>query len=53
MNTQWNAAEGRFETTARGRAVLADPRLNRGTAFSAAERRALDLVGLVPPQVLT
>ncbi|MEV6835306.1 NAD-dependent malic enzyme [Streptomyces sp. NPDC051133] len=39
--------------TARGRAVLADPRINRGTAFTEDERRALDLVGLVPPHVLT
>ncbi|MEU6589127.1 NAD-dependent malic enzyme [Streptomyces sp. NPDC046881] len=38
---------------ARGRAVLADPRTNRGTAFTEEERRALDLVGLVPPRVLT
>ncbi|MGW2637502.1 NAD-dependent malic enzyme [Streptomyces sp. NPDC001348] len=42
-----------LRTTARGRAVLADPRLNRGTAFTDAERRDLDLVGLVPPRVLT
>ncbi|MGW3864477.1 hypothetical protein ACWEDZ_23720 [Streptomyces sp. NPDC005047] len=35
----------------RGRAVLADPRTNRGTAFTQDERRALDLVGLVPPGV--
>jgi malate dehydrogenase (oxaloacetate-decarboxylating) len=53
MKTKWNAAKGRLETEARGRAVLADPRLNRGTAFTQDERRALDLVGLVPPQVLT
>ncbi|MGY4992495.1 NAD-dependent malic enzyme [Streptomyces sp. 900105245] len=39
--------------TARGRAVLADPRINRGTAFTGEQRRALDLVGLVPPRVLT
>ncbi|WP_030341872.1 NAD-dependent malic enzyme [Streptomyces sp. NRRL S-1022] len=38
---------------ARGRAVLADPRTNRGTAFTEEERRALDLVGLIPPRVLT
>jgi malate dehydrogenase (oxaloacetate-decarboxylating) len=31
---------------ARGRAVLANPMLNRGTAFSTDERRALDLEGL-------
>jgi malate dehydrogenase (oxaloacetate-decarboxylating) len=51
--TRWNAADGVWETRARGRAVLADPRLNRGTAFTAQERDALDLVGLVPPRVLT
>ncbi|MFI9247045.1 NAD-dependent malic enzyme [Streptomyces sp. NPDC053086] len=39
--------------TARGRAVLADPRINRGTAFTETERRALDLVGLIPPHVLS
>jgi malate dehydrogenase (oxaloacetate-decarboxylating) len=53
MNTQWNAQQNRFETTARGRALLADPRLNRGTAFTAREREDLGLVGLVPPQVLS
>ncbi|WP_225824513.1 NAD-dependent malic enzyme [Streptomyces naphthomycinicus] len=42
-----------MKVTARGRAVLADPRINRGTAFTGAERRALDLVGLIPPRVLT
>ncbi|MFI9806493.1 NAD-dependent malic enzyme [Streptomyces sp. NPDC052301] len=42
-----------LKITARGRAVLADPRINRGTAFTEHERRALDLVGLVPPHVLT
>ncbi|MDN3265082.1 NAD-dependent malic enzyme [Streptomyces sp. CSDS2] len=42
-----------MKVTARGRAVLGDPRINRGTAFTEAERRALDLVGLVPPGVLT
>ncbi|WP_225808955.1 NAD-dependent malic enzyme [Streptomyces spinosus] len=44
---------GPLKVTARGRAVLADPRINRGTAFTEEERRALDLVGLVPPRVLT
>jgi len=29
--------------------VLSDPRLNRGTAFSYADRHALGLTGLVPP----
>ncbi|MER5451561.1 NAD-dependent malic enzyme [Streptomyces sp. NPDC002764] len=53
MSTQWNADDNRFETSARGRAVLADPRLNRGTAFTGQERRELGLDGLIPPRVLT
>ena len=35
-------------TTLRGISVLRDPRLNKSTAFSEAEREALGLVGLVP-----
>ncbi|MGW4562158.1 NAD-dependent malic enzyme [Streptomyces sp. NPDC004561] len=42
-----------LKVIARGRAVLADPRINRGTAFTDGQRRALGLVGLVPPGVLT
>jgi malate dehydrogenase (oxaloacetate-decarboxylating) len=53
MATKWNSTERQLETKARGRAVLADPRLNRGTAFTQEERRELGLVGLIPPQVLT
>jgi malate dehydrogenase (oxaloacetate-decarboxylating) len=37
----------------RGRALLRDPRLNRGTAFTAHERAALGLEGLLPPAVLS
>jgi malate dehydrogenase (oxaloacetate-decarboxylating) len=36
-----------------GRVILADPRLNRGTAFTADERSALRLEGLLPPTVST
>jgi malate dehydrogenase (oxaloacetate-decarboxylating)(NADP+) len=35
-------------TTLRGMYLLRDPRLNKSTAFSVAEREALELVGLVP-----
>jgi malic enzyme len=36
-----------------GRPLLADPLTNKGTAFSADEREALHLDGLVPPAVCT
>jgi malate dehydrogenase (oxaloacetate-decarboxylating) len=51
--TRWNPAEKVWETTLRGRFVLSDPRINKGTAFTAEERDALDLVGLLPPRVIT
>ena len=38
---------------ARGNDVLRNPLLNRGTAFTEAERHALDLVGLLPAAVST
>jgi malate dehydrogenase (oxaloacetate-decarboxylating) len=49
MRTLWRDGAGRWHTRLRGRQVLSDPRLNRGTAFSYAERHALGLTGLVPP----
>jgi len=36
-----------------GVALLQDPALNKGTAFSEAERDALHLRGLLPPHVST
>ncbi|MEU5594377.1 NAD-dependent malic enzyme [Streptomyces sp. NPDC020298] len=53
MTSERDTTHKPLKITARGRAVLGDPRLNRGTAFTEEERRALDLVGLVPPGVLT
>ncbi len=40
-------------TTKRGRDVLNDPEINKGTAFTAAERSALALHGLLPATVET
>lgn len=37
----------------RGRTLLQDPFLNKGTIFSATERDALGLSGLLPPRVFT
>jgi len=43
-----------FATTAlSGYELLADPQLDKGTAFSESEREAFDLHGLLPPNVAT
>src|SRR5271154_449220 len=44
---------GCYETKVRGMAVLTTPLLNKGTAFSAEEREALGLTGLLPPVIST
>jgi malate dehydrogenase (oxaloacetate-decarboxylating) len=41
------------DATARGAAILADPLLNKGTAFTRQEREELGLDGLLPPAVET
>ncbi|MDP3001291.1 MAG: NAD-dependent malic enzyme [Bryobacterales bacterium] len=45
--------DGCCHTKARGLAVLSSPILNKGTAFTAEERKALGLTGLLPPDIST
>jgi malate dehydrogenase (oxaloacetate-decarboxylating) len=42
-----------YKTKARGLDVLNSPQLNKGTAFTAEERKALGLDGLLPPDIGT
>jgi malate dehydrogenase (oxaloacetate-decarboxylating) len=53
MRALWRDEDGTWRTTLRGRAVLADPRINKGTTFDDGERRDLGLTGLVPPAHFT
>jgi malate dehydrogenase (oxaloacetate-decarboxylating) len=46
-------AIGSASSHLRGTALLEDPALNKGTAFSSDERAALDLDGLLPPVIET
>lgn len=50
--TRWNSSEKVWETTLRGRGVLSEPRINKGTGFTLQEREELGLVGLLPSRVL-
>ncbi|MEK7754960.1 MAG: oxaloacetate-decarboxylating malate dehydrogenase, partial [Acidobacteriota bacterium] len=45
--------DGCCQTKARGLAVLSSPILNKGTAFTAEERKDLGLTGLLPPDIST
>jgi malate dehydrogenase (oxaloacetate-decarboxylating) len=45
--------DGTYKTKARGMAVLTTPLLNKGTAFTAEERRELGLTGMLPPVIST
>ncbi len=53
MRSKYNGDTGCYETKARGLAVLNSPQLNKGTAFTAEERRALGLTGLLPTEIST
>ncbi len=47
-------SEGKsYATKARGLAVLNSPLLNKGSAFTAKERKSLGLTGLLPPEIST
>ena len=48
MRTVWLDSDGSWCTTLRGRQVLSDPRINKGTAFGDDERHALGVTGLIP-----
>ena len=48
MRTVWLDPDGSLCTTLRGRQVLSDPRINKGTAFRDEERHALGVTGLIP-----
>lgn len=48
-----SAARWRLEPLVTGPALLGDPILNRGNAFTPQERQELDLVGLLPPTITT
>src|SRR5579864_6451166 len=51
-NSHFNG-DGCYKTKARGMAVLTTPLLNKGTAFTVEERKALGLIGLLPPVINT
>ncbi|PGM58289.1 NAD-dependent malic enzyme [Bacillus sp. AFS053548] len=53
MNLLESVPENVIITTIKGKEVLSNPFLNKGTAFTKEEREDLGLEGLLPPQVIT
>ncbi|PET75346.1 NAD-dependent malic enzyme [Bacillus sp. AFS001701] len=53
MNVLESVPENVILTTIKGKEVLSNPFLNKGTAFTKEEREDLGLEGLLPPQVIT
>ncbi|ODG92835.1 NAD-dependent malic enzyme [Gottfriedia luciferensis] len=53
MNVLESVPENVIITTIKGKEVLSNPFLNKGTAFTKEEREELGLEGLLPPQVIT
>jgi malate dehydrogenase (oxaloacetate-decarboxylating) len=53
MTKRRQNGDGPYKTEARGLALLNSPSLNKGTAFTAEEREALGLNGLLPPEIST
>src|SRR5271165_5250100 len=52
-NSNMNSAPESLEVACSGYQLLANPLLNKGTAFTEAERDAFDLHGLLPPGIGT
>ena len=48
-----HSGDATHQTKARGLDVLNSPQLNKGTAFTALERKTLGLTGLLPPDINT